>query len=200
MKLHSLIVDNFFREPQAIREVLLRLPYADVTSPFDGVVYPDIAKDLPSVICDEFVNGLKKFMPVVKPNAIFTRLSVQGNQAPHQAHTDAVTGDYTAIVYMNLPRHCRGGTAVVVHTSGMWLNPTNNEELELWRRDTNVPEKWVNTIECPMAFNRMFLVRSDLFHRAEPFNGFGRDIHDGRLVLIMFFNVSDKAAPGLLNA
>ena len=192
MNIQSLIVDNFFELPMSVREKIVALPFCDVKNPFDGVTYPNISAELPSDLQTEIVKKLARIAGVkIMPKAIFARLSLLGQEAPHQAHTDTVMAQYTALIYMTLPEECQGGTSIVEHVTGMRVTPRTPEESEIWRSDTNLPDKWRIVGGAEMRFNRLFLVNSDLYHRAEPIGGFGKTVHDGRLVIGCFFNLED---------
>lgn len=192
MKLYSLVLDNFLARPREARDQLLKLPFKEVVSEFDGVAYPDICRDLPQILCEEFQAKIAILIGSIDPVIIFARLSTLGNNAPHQAHTDARMGQFTAIIYMNLPHQCLGGTSILEHKEGMVTQPTTDQGIQLLDRDCNISQKWNIVGGSQMKFNRMFLVASELFHRSEPIGGFGKDLNDGRLVLTMFFNMRSK--------
>lgn len=196
MKLFSLIVDDFFPDPRNVREALLKLPYAGFTNPQDAVYYPDVAK-VPAWIAEEIKIGIAHAMnPICPPFSEvwpeikippFARLSLSGNQAPHQAHTDVVMGELTAIIYMSLPGHYPGGTQIVEHVDGMKVHPQTQDEVKLWAKDTNNFDMWNEVGGAAMKFNRLFVLPSNLFHRAMPIGGFGNCVENGRLVIGTFF-------------
>jgi len=132
---------------------------------------------------DEFEQGQ------IQPKMTFMRMSKEGVHVPHQAHTDKNIADYTFLLYLNKDEDCRGGTDILEHIEGMKIHPQTQEEIDIWKRDTNNSEKWIKVGFCPMAFNRAFILRSDLFHRSVPINGFGTNQFNSRLVLISFFNI-----------
>lgn len=181
--------DQFFSDGETARASLLDESYQGIVSPFDGVFYPDIAKIDP-VLEAELWFGVQEIVGErIRASAIFARLSVDGVKAPHQVHTDAIMGDYTAIVYMNAPEHCQGGTSVLRHReTSLATHPTTPEEIAYCTRDSNDPTKWVTTYFAEMVFNRIFVCDSKLFHRSEPIGGFGKTVADGRLVVVGFFN------------
>lgn len=190
MKASAIIVDDFFADFDAVRRWADCAKFEDVTSPVDGVVYPDLCGAIPPWILSEMLAGasdLLGWMPVCR--TIFARLSVVGRVAPHQAHTDASMGQYSMMVYLNRPEHCAGGTSILRHIeTGAERNPTDAEGEAIWKRDTNVPDAWERTVMCGMKPNRALIFQADLYHRAEPIGGFGSNSKDGRTVLIMFFD------------
>lgn len=192
MKLHSIIIDDFFDSPFLIRAHAMSNEYADQLSP-DGVTYPDISIEIPEDIKAEFKTKLEALVGgKIKEFTPFLRLSRQGVPVPHQAHTDAILGQWTALVYLNRPEHCIGGTSLLQHVSGMDTHPETPEQEALWRQDTNDPTKWLSVGGCAMKFNRLFMVDGRLFHRAEPIGGFGDSKDNGRLVMVAFFTLAER--------
>lgn len=184
---HSLVIDHFLPDLQGWREWADTATYEDVVNPLDGVSYPGICKDVPAY-------GTRKRLEsvmgsAVRINTIFTRLSLAGVPVPHQAHTDAVMGQFSLMVYLNRAEHCRGGTSLVRHVNGMDRNPLDEEQRMTWERDTNIPEMWKPYSMCNMQPNRAFIFQADLMHRAEPIGGFGDSPENGRLVLTAFFDL-----------
>jgi hypothetical protein len=155
-----------------------KIPYAGITNPVDGVVYPDISIDIPNVV--------KQFFG--QPKTLFMRLSLAGVKAPHQAHTDTSMGQQSLMLYLTRAQHCKGGTSLVEHKeTGMRSDPRDEEELNIWRRDTNNPKAWKVYEQADMVPNRVALFPANLMHRAEPVGGFGTNAENGRLVLTAFY-------------
>jgi hypothetical protein len=171
---HSLVVDDWLHDFNGWRAWADGLKYEDAINPSDGVRYPGIYRNVPTWGVRQ---RLSAFFGEVRINAIFLRLSPEGVPVPHQAHHDALVGRYSMMVYLNRPEHCRGGTSLLKPKEGMQ-----------WERDTNRPEMWDVVSLCEMQPNRAFIFRADLWHRAEPIGGFGKDARDGRLVMTAFFD------------
>lgn len=197
MKIHSVIIDDFLYDAEDFRKYAVKRSYSGVTNPQDGVVYPDVTIDIPEEIKLEITEKLslicgtltQDYAVKVHPKVMFMRLSKKGVHVPNQAHTDKNIADYTLLLYLNVDEECQGGTDILEHIEGMKIHPQNEEEKVIWEKDANIPEQWVKVGFCPMKFNRAFLLRSDLFHRAQPVGGFGKTNEDGRLVLTVFFNL-----------
>lgn len=186
MKLHSLIVDDFLPDFEDWRGWADTCAFGDVTNPADDVTYPLICTAVPSFGMQARLSGIMN--GPVSIRSLFLRLSPAGVPAPHQAHSDTTMGRYTAIVYLNRPEHCQGGTSLVRHVSGFERTPTTAEQFAAWQRDMNTPDRWEPTLVCPMTPNRAFIFDSDLMHRAEPTAGFGTDATDGRLIMCAFYD------------
>lgn len=178
--LHSVILDDFMPGFAGWRAWADGLEYRDEVNPADGVTYPGIYRDVPT-----FGTRCRLSQVMGRPielHALFLRLSLEGVTVPHQAHHDALMGDFSMMVYMNRAKDCRGGTALLEHVSGQ------DPDVATWLRDTNRPHMWKERALVQMVPNRAFIFRSSLWHRAEPVGGFGADAADGRLVLTGFFS------------
>lgn len=187
MKPHSLIIDDFLYDFDGWRAWADTAQYETITNPVDHVAYPGICKTVPDY-------GVRQRLSLilgapVHIRTLFLRLSLFGVQVPHFAHTDAVMGQYSLMLYLNRSEDCQGGTALVRHRMGLDCNPGNAEEEELWMRDTNKALMWVPYMTCEMRPNRAFIFRADLMHAALPLGGFGSDAANGRLVLTAFFDL-----------
>jgi hypothetical protein len=186
MKLHSLIVDDFFEDFAGWRSWADICSYVNELNPLDGVTYPAICKAVPTFGTQQRLQQI--LGAPVEITAAFMRLSPGGVHVPHYVHTDSAMGTHSLMVYFNRPEHCRGGTSLVRHVTGLDSTPEDDEGLELWRRDANRPEQWTPYLTCEMRPNRAFLFRSDLMHCASPMGGFGQAAKDARLVMTAFFN------------
>jgi hypothetical protein len=184
------IVDGFLPIYKEFREYCDTLEYGDVTSPIDSVVYPGISLAIPEHIKDEIIESLLDVEDCdITVRAMFLRLTLLGMIYPHQAHTDSSMGDCSLMLYLNRQEHCQGGTSLVTHVeTGMYANPRTKGEEDIWRRDTNNPDKWQVTYLAEMQPNRAFMFDARLMHRAEPIGGFGSSAKDGRLVLTCFYD------------
>lgn len=176
---HSIIIDDFLPDFDDWRAWADKQRYAPVVNPADGVEYPGICKEVPTFGTRMRLEAIMQHP--VKINAAFMRLSLAGVQVPHQAHHDALMGQYSLMLYLNRAEHCQGGTSLVRHVSG--------DDLAHWERDTNRPEMWSVYSLCEMRPNRAFIFRADLMHRAEPVGAFGTDPTNGRLVYTAFFDI-----------
>lgn len=179
MSLSWLVIDDFHPEFDALRELADVLDYEDVVNPVDGVMYPGIARIEDLGVRELLEQAMHR---TVRINHQFMRLSLAGSEPPHWAHHDAVMGKYTLILYMTRLDACKGCTALLEHIEYDRYVPE-----EVWRRDMNRRECWRVLSECPMAPNRAFIFRSELWHAAMPWGGFGRDAIDGRMILGAFF-------------
>lgn len=182
--------ENFLPNFDRVRRLCDTAQFTDMVSPVDGVTYPHINTAIPELCRDSLIASLSEVIGTpVRLNYLFMRLSPEGVRVPHQAHTDATMGRYSAMIYLNYRIHCQGGTSILRHVSGtLDEHPDDCGDGLLWGADCNSPEKWEVLAECPMRPNRAFIFDSRLFHRAEPIGGFGRDPRNARLAMTAFFS------------
>ncbi len=189
-----IVVENFLDDYDSLRKYCDVLDYKGVVSPSDGVFYPGVTGKVPETISDEVWRKIGLRFGKIKPGLIFFRLRMEGVEAPHQAHNDTLMGQYTLLLYMTRDEHLTddASTTFVTHKeTRMWENPRNQSEVDIWERDTNVPEAWEVTQTCDMKANRAVIFPAKKMHRAEPLEGFGTNEQNGRLVLSAFFEVAN---------
>jgi hypothetical protein len=184
-------VDGFLTKDMwnAFRAHCDTLSYAGVINPKDGVLYPGISLDIPEAVRAAVVRRIGALTDCEPRNiTMFLRLSPKGTPAPHGAHTDTIMGKYSLMLYMNRAEHCRGGTEMCAHKrTGLDTDPTTDEELAAWQRDTNVATAWQGYYTCNMRSNRALIFEANKMHRALPIGGFGFTEKDARLVLTAFW-------------
>jgi hypothetical protein len=179
------VLDNFFPDFEQEREKVWEQGFGGMVNPVDGVLYPDISTEIP----DSWMEALNDvFRP--KDETVFFRLTTKNSgEAPHQAHNDITMGDWTAIAYINKGEY---GTSILEHKEADFAGGDPDEQLEVWKRDTNTYAAWKILGVIPAVPNRLVFYPSELMHRAEPVGGFGSNARDGRLVLTMFFNMRSE--------
>ena len=188
----ALEIDNFLDDFSLFRKQCDELNYEPVVNPHDGVVYPGICSEVPKNIVMDVLDKLANVAQTTLYNpVVFLRLSLEGAQAPHEAHTDATMGDIGVIVYLTRKRYCRGGTAFIQHKSGMRVNPETQEELDIWESDHDKYDEWDILQNVEMEPNRGFVFNTHCFHRAEKPQSFGDTAENGRLALICFASIED---------
>lgn len=189
------IVDNFFDNFKEIDKYLRGVPHVGVYNPEDDVLYPHINGNIPSDIRAEFKSKVELAIGrTISINYLFTRSSDATTPIPpHQAHTDKIMGTHMALVFFQDGPE-GAGTSYVRHIeTGLEGEPTTEEEWEVWNKDTNEYDKWEITELLEMKANRILVnIDTTSMHRAEPPEGFGTSIKDGRLVMICFYNLLPK--------
>lgn len=184
------IIDNFLDDFAGFRDHCEGLIYDGQTNPVDNVFYPGVSLEIPPEIKEEIHLKISEHMGDIKFRFLFLRMSEEGVHVPHQAHTDASMGRYSLMLYMNNLEDCIGGTSFLFHkATGMFENPINEKQLNVWKEDCNNQEAWQIRDICSMKPNRALVFDSNLIHRAEPIGGFGDNVRNSRLVLTGFFDL-----------
>lgn len=125
------------------------------------------------------------------------RLTLKADKGITGVHIDPC--DYSGILYLSLPEHCRGGTEFFRHRrTGLEAVPHDLPRIQaagyrdinalvedVVNKDTRSPSKWERSFVAPMRFNRLILFSPWLFHNAAP--GFGDRPENGRLIQTLFF-------------
>lgn len=189
-----LIVDDFLPDPHGFREELLHNSFVDIRF-VDGQTY----KRIQVRSTDEHRALLEKAVGrKVEQEYSFVRLNFTGELPNNSIHSDAYCGGHVALLYLNLPEQCRGGTALWKHRgTGYDALPTEHDvrragksPVQLMKKlvpDYNRVEAWEQVGLAEMAFNRLAIHPTANFHSRWPFEAFGTTPQDGRLVWISFF-------------
>lgn len=192
-----IIVDDFFDGAPQLREAALGLTYPPQDGAFPG------RNSLQRITIDglvERVSGLVneplKLMSPPESHAK-CRITLAADKGRAKVHVDRAY--WSGILYLSRPEDCRGGTEFFRHRrTGTDRGPVNQQELaamgfssmaelhrEIIEKDSNDDSKWELTMQAPMRFNRLVLLRPWLWHTAGP--AFGDRLENGRLVYLMFF-------------
>jgi hypothetical protein len=198
MRASFLIVDDFLADPMAARAKALRLGY----DPRDKAGnYPGLMSAAPLDVggMDAAVSKLAGTDLAAAPGTMHghCRLTLKGDRGVSGVHIDPC--DYSGILYLTLPEHCRGGTEffrhrrtgldAVPHDIGR-INAAGYADInalieEVVNADTLKPSRWERSFVAPMRFNRLILFSPWMFHNAAP--GFGDRAENGRLIQTLFF-------------
>ncbi len=198
MALPSIIIlDDFLADPYAVRRAALALDYNPANKRGN---YPGITSDEALDI-----SGLNdKLSRTIGVSVTGDSSTLHGHCRITKKADKGVTGvhidpcDYSGILYLSEPEHCKGGTSFFRHKpSGLERIPTMPDALaksgfddvnaaveQTVNADTNKPARWEKVMTAPMRFNRLILFSPWLFHDAGP--GFGKSDEDARLVMLMF--------------
>lgn len=200
MKQNIIVVDDFYSNPQEVRNFALTTEYP---KPEDNYTYPgsnsngsyysqDIHKSFETIAKEPLIPADK--------NGYF-RISLKTDSHKQDVHVDP-SWEWGAVIYMSAPEDCvdEGGTSFWKHnTLNMENCPKTDEEAQFYGYPT-YKECWLSTVYgdglnrsnwtryflCPMRYNRLVLFRTHLWH-SHNFN-FGTTLQNGRLVQLFFFN------------
>jgi len=195
-----LVIDDFYRDPHAVRALALRADYAEKGELSRNV--PGIESRL-AYYSDAVIEKLEQAVGrriVVAPeqNAFGRfRLGLSTDQRPTRVHSDNT--DWTAVVYLTPDEHCEGGTSFFRHLETGLIGPPDEATLlrlgmsrsefdrDIVLRDSLVDSRWQATRMARMKFNRCVILRGKRFFHASE-NLFGTSFADGRLTQNFFFD------------
>lgn len=199
MALSLLVIDDFLERPDEFRKQALALDYPDFEGPYPGrnsvqrLNLPGLSQYVSQMVGEP----LKPIEPLQSHSKC--RITLASDPRRGDVHVD--TSQWSGILYLTRPEHCRGGTEFFRHkASGLERSPiTDADAVQMGlpgrdavlertvNRDGNRRSAWEKIMEIPMRYNRLVLLRPWLFHTAGP--GFGKSLQDGRLVYVMFFTL-----------
>jgi len=189
MNPYILALDDFFEpvEFDLLRAYAWSLEYKDQVAPFDGQTYKNIGLPVPETVEQKVAMQLSWVMGYkVVPKYMAFRLTLEDSNPPQWAHSDLEVARFNFLLHLNPGP---GGTVLLTHQeSEMRTHPQNQYELEMWQRDFDDPTKWDVRAVIDIAPNRALVMRSELIHAQLPKHGFGSTVHDGRLILLSFFD------------
>lgn len=193
-----LIVDDFLRHADALRQRALKLSYPNQQGAFPG---RNSTERLGIEGLDEAVSRLVG-EPLEPVNPLQShgkcRVTLATDTGKAKVHIDH--SHWSGILFLSKDGDGQSGTDFFRHKrTGSERAPINQPELQsmgyadmdamhadIIERDSNDDEAWERTMRVPMRFNRLILLRPFLWHTAGP--GFGDKLANGRLVYLMFFN------------
>lgn len=195
-----IVVDDFYENPLRVREAALKSIYTDVRE----LNYPGYQSDLSfssKSVRAAFSAILNEELDIDSERLTFGRFRLMNADSTSRLkiHLDG-GADWTALVYLNLPEQCKGGTAFYRHratrltslpsieAAHSWgYDSIENFEASIINPDTLNTEAWDVTMFVAMRFNRLLLFRGNRFFHSHTCSwGHGKD--DGRLTQNFFFN------------
>jgi hypothetical protein len=187
--------ENFLPDAQAYRESLLAQPFYDIRHS-DGETYKHVSVRPPEEIAPHLEALLGKKVSV---DLCLARVNYAGEMPNNAVHTDEAYSKYAYILYLTKPEDCRGGTAFWRHKKYGWLGfPTDQEILrtgksrkricDMLREDMNRLDAWEQIHVEEMRFNKLICYPCAQWHSRWPFEAFGSDKSDARLINVGFFN------------
>jgi len=192
-----IIVDDFLNNAHELRNAALRLTYPEQEGAFPGrnslerIEIGGLAQQVSHIVGEPL-----QLMSPPQSHAK-CRITLAADQGRAKVHIDRA--HWSGILYLSRPEDCRGGTDFFRHRrTGTDRAPINGRELaamgyssneemhrDIIEKDSNDDSKWELTMQAPMRFNRLIMLRPWLWHTAGT--GFGDSMENGRLVYLMFF-------------
>jgi hypothetical protein len=192
-----IVVDDFMLDAHAVRDAALRLTYPDLQGAFPG------RNSLQRLTIDGLEEQVSRIVgePLVPISPLQShakcRITLAADVGRAKVHIDQAF--WSGILYLSRPEDCRGGTEFFRHRrTNTDRAPVSVEELnamgyatmdelhaDIIERDSVDDAAWEMTMQVPMRFNRLVLLRPWLWHTAGE--AFGDSMENGRLVYLMFF-------------
>lgn len=198
MKRNIIIIDDFYSNPDEVRQMALSSEYPE---PDSGHTYPGKNSGqnyYPELLHQKFEKILNRKLIPAPLNGYF-RLSMESDTCLQDIHVDPVW-EWGAVIYLTDPKYCipEGGTSFWMHDKTKMecldLNQSvklgYSSEGEFWKTTVYTDgldrSKWTRTLLCPMRYNRLVVFRSNLWHSHNK--NFGINTNNCRLVQLFFFN------------
>ena len=192
MAYNLIVIDNFYSNPEEIREFALKQEF-NVRGNYPGLrTVPFLADNL-----KEYINSYirEHHGEIIWPSGEYHCCgSYQYTTAYDRTWIHSDGGDAWAGVWYGTPNApISSGTGFFRHKeTGLMKHPrnenggTNEELLEYLYQDDHDYTKWDKIMEVGNIFNRLVIYNGDYFHTSLDY--FGRDKYDGRLFQTFFFN------------
>lgn len=190
--------DDFAKDAAVVRAAVIADGFSTQQGP-DGALYTGISQYPVPHWFERIAELVGK--PIVPKLSCF-RINCAGEMPHSWVHSDDICAKFASVLYLNLPEQCQGGTAFWMHSA---LNidrlPTKEQlgggEFADWyygmmTREWKDKTYWKQTGFVPMKFNRFITYPTCLFHSRFPFEGFGTQPSDGRLIWICFYDLAEK--------
>lgn len=198
------VIDNFFSNPQAVRQKALATPI-EVTGGNPGLTSAniDVAKNM------RHIGRLLK----IKPDYAHLRFislfrMTRGSDLIRDTDIHADGPVYAGVCFLNLPEQCSGGTTFFRHKkTGLEAWPTRRQLTSLiaegrlpervkrekdlilyWEEQGSDRSKWEPTIHVPMVFNRALFYYGNQFHSMTSWREFGETKETARMTQVYFFH------------
>ena len=182
MRTEIVVVDGFYDDPDAIREIALNEEFK-------------VSGNYPGTRTDTFVGGgMREHLESILGIKIN---EMDWNTGEYTGSFQFVTegtktwvhsdhhNDWSCLVYLHPDPIDNSGTSFYRHketgSTSYWDNA--GEEVE---KSGDTPDAWVKTDVVANKFNRAIIFRGDLWHKADEY--FGNDLKSGRLFQTFFFD------------
>ncbi|MBI2027908.1 MAG: 2OG-Fe(II) oxygenase, partial [Deltaproteobacteria bacterium] len=123
------IIDNFYKNPDAVRKLALRAPYEDVTNlnyPGDQSKFAYTSNG----VKEKFESIIRCSIETDESTMTFGKFRIMRDDERSwlKVHVDGIS-DWTAVIYLNPNESCQGGTAFYQHKETHLEGPPSFNEL-----------------------------------------------------------------------
>ena len=190
MRFNSLTIDDFYADPMLVREFALKQEFK-VRGNYPG-------QRTESFLTDSIKQKLRDILypfagEITNWGGEYTG-SFQYTTAADRSwiHADSTT-DWAAVCYLTPDAPVTAGTGIFRHKETGWMNfdYKRQNDPEYMKQAPPGDEcqdytKWEMVDRVGNVFNRLIMYRADNYHVS--LNYFGKDLNDGRLFQVFFFN------------
>lgn len=190
------IVDNFYTNPNEVREYALSLPYS-VRGNYPGY------RTKSFLGTSEAESTKKRFEDILNidiynwdnlgEDSYNTAFQLTYDCDKTWIHRDI--NEYAGVLYLTPDAPCSGGTSFyrhietnTKHMNPLSENPEDKKILEILDRDSNDLTKWERTDYAANYFNRLILFKGWNNHRSHFHFGRSNEPSTGRLFQVFFFD------------
>ena len=190
MRFNSLTIDDFYANPMDVREFALKQEYA-VRGNYPG---QRTTSFLNETIKIKLRDILYPFAGEITDWGGEYTGSFQYTTANDRSwiHSDSTT-DWAAVCYLTPDAPVSAGTGIFRHKETGWMTyDYKRQHDEIYNNqappghDMQDYTKWEMVDRVGNIFNRLIMYRADNYHVSLDY--FGKDINDGRLFQVFFFN------------
>lgn len=190
MRFNSLTIDNFYANPMDVREFALRQEFK-VRGNYPGQrtesFLTDATKKTLRDILYPFAGEITNWGGEYTGSFQYTTASDRS-----WIHADSTT-DWAAVCYLTPDAPVTAGTGIFRHKETGWMNFDYKREHDEEYLKQSPPghhsqdyTKWEMVDRVGNVFNRLIMYRADNYHVSLDY--FGKDMYDGRLFQVFFFN------------
>jgi hypothetical protein len=190
MRFNSLTIDDFYADPMQVREFALKQEFK-VRGNYPG-------QRTESFLTDSIKQKLRDILypfagEITNWGGEYTG-SFQYTTAADRSwiHADSTT-DWAAVCYLTPDAPVTAGTGIFRHKETGWMNfdYKRQNDSEYMKQAPPGDEcqdytKWEMVDRVGNVFNRLIMYRADNYHVSLDY--FGKDLNDGRLFQVFFFN------------
>jgi len=190
MRVNALVIDDFYAEPEKVREFALNQEFK-VRGNYPGQrtesFLTDATKKTLRDILYPFAGEITNWGGEYTGSFQYTTASDRS-----WIHADSTT-DWAAVCYLTPDAPVTAGTGIFRHKETGWMNFDYKREHDEEYLKQAPPghhsqdyTKWEMVDRVGNVFNRLIMYRADNYHVSLDY--FGKDMYDGRLFQVFFFN------------
>ena len=195
MRFNSLTIDNFYTNPDEVREFALKQEFK-VRGNYPGQrtksFLTDSLKKKMRDILYPFAGEITYWGSDDSENNYTGSFQYTVSEDRSWIHADSTT-DWAAVCYLTPDAPLSAGTGIFRHKATGWSHYDYKRENEPGYVESTPPgnemrdyTKWEMVDRIGNVYNRLIMYRADNYHVSLDY--FGQNMHDGRLFQVFFFN------------